>query len=271
MDAFEPLRALEFPCAVVVVNPVEAVASYGDPGAVYEWASVGKMITAYAALVAVDQGLVSLDDPAGPEGSTLRHLLAHASGLPFERKGPLGPVGRRRIYSNVGIDEAAAHVERKVGMPFAAWVSKTVFTPLGMDSAQLYGRPCKDMRGTAKDLAEFARALLNGLLLRPETFHTATTPVFPELSGVLPGYGRQDPNPFGLGFEIRARKDPHWTGNNNSPGTFGHFGWAGSFLWVDPHLHLATVFVGEKSFSEEHQEIWPELSDRITAAYAVLD
>ena len=79
-----------------------------------------------------------------------------------------------------------------------------------------------------------------------------------------------DPNDWGLGFEIKGTKDPHWTGNNNAPQTFGHFGWAGSFLWVDPKVHLAAVFVGDQPFSEEHQEAWPELSDAILADHAVL-
>ncbi|MDO5494671.1 MAG: serine hydrolase domain-containing protein [bacterium] len=271
MDAFEPLRDLEFPASVVVVNPVDAVATYGHPREVYEWASVTKLVSTYAVLIATDRGLVSLDDEVGPAGATLRHLLAHASGLPFEKHSPLQPVGKRRIYSNTGIVEAAQHTEKAVGVPFAQWVEATVLDPLGMGTAELFGAASHEMRGSAVDLAEFARALLNGLLLEPETFAEATAPVFPDLSGVVPGYGRQDPCLWGLGFEIRGEKEPHWTGNNNSPRTFGHFGWAGSFLWVDPKIHLAAVFLGERPFSEVHMEVWPDLSDRITAAYAALD
>ena len=57
---------------------------------------------------------------------------------------------------------------------------------------------------------------------------------FPGLVGVLPGFGRMDPNDWGLGFELRDAKSPHWTGARNSPRTFGHFGGSGTFLWVDP-------------------------------------
>lgn len=270
MDAFEPLRDLPFACSAIVVDPLEALASYGDPREVYEWASVGKLAAAYAMLIAKDRGLVSLDDEVGPPGSTLRHLLAHASGLPFDH-GPNGRVESRRVYSNLGIDLAAEYTASKVGKPFAQWQREVVFEPLGMDTAEMYGKPSRETRGSAIDLAEFARELLNGNLVAPATLAEATSPVFPDLIGVLPGYGRQEPNPFGLGFEIKDHKEPHWTGHNNSPQTFGHFGWAGSFLWVDPQPNIAAVFLGAQPFSETHQEVWPDLSDRITAAYAALD
>lgn len=271
MDVFEPLRDLDFDASVVVVDPVDAVATYGDPTAVYEWASVSKLVVSYSCLIAVDRGIVNLNDYVGPDGCTLRHVLSHSSGLPFDKGANLAAPGQKRIYSNRGIEVAAAHVERAVGKDFRAWLRETVTGPLGMDTADLVGSPAHGMRGSAVDLAEFGRAVLNGLLLDPETFREATHVVYPGLRGVLPGYGLQDPNDWGLGFEIRSRKEPHWTGNNNSPTTFGHFGWSGSFLWIDPDVHLAACFLGSKPFAEVHQEVWPDLSDRIRATYAVLD
>lgn len=270
MDTFRALRDLDFDVAVVVVDHADAVATYGDPTAVFEWASVSKLITAWATLVAVDRGYLTLDEEAGPAGSTLRHLLAHCSGLPLDTGIPIASPASKRIYSNTGIEAAAELVARRTGVDFRSWTREVVFAPLGMDSAEFYGSPAHGIRGSAVDLAEFARAVLNGLLISPALVAEATTVQFPGLRGVLPGYGLQDPNDWGLGFEIKAAKDPHWTGHNNSPGTFGHFGWAGSFLWVDPHVHLAAVFVGDKPFSEEHQEAWPALSDAILADFAVL-
>lgn len=271
MDAFQSLRDLQFDCAVAVVNPVDAVATYGDPTTVYEWASVSKLVSAWAMLVAVTEGAVSLDDEAGPPGATLRHLLSHSSGLAFDGEAILGAVGSKRIYSNTGIERAAEHVAAAVGEPFAQYTRRVVLDPLGMDTCDFYGSPAHGMRGGAVDLAEFCRAVMNGLFVSPEVVVEATEPVFPDLDGVVPGYGRQTPNPWGLGFEVRGHKDPHWTGHNSSPRTIGHFGWSGSFLWIDPALHLGAVFVGAEPFSESHQMVWPELSDRITAAYAVLD
>lgn len=271
MDAFEPVRDLPFDFAVVVVDAADAVATFGDPRTVYEWKSVAKLITAYACLIAVDRGVVSLEDPAGPNGSTLRHLLSHASGLPFEGNTTLAAPGMKRIYSNRGIEVAARHVAARTGMDFAAWARESVLGPLGMATAEMYGSPAQDMRGSGADLAAFGRAVLGGLLVSPGLFATATEVVFPGLRGVLPGYGRQENNDFGLGFEIKDHKDPHWTGNNNSARTLGHFGWAGSFLWVDPEVSLAACFLGSEPFSELHQAVWPALSDGVLAQYAVLD
>ena len=70
-------------------------------------------------LVAAEEGLVDLDEPAGPPGSTFRHLLAHASGLPFEQGPPVSRPGARRVYSNYGFEVAAALVEQRAEMPFA--------------------------------------------------------------------------------------------------------------------------------------------------------
>jgi hypothetical protein len=50
---------------------------------------------------------------------------------------------------------------------------------------------------------------------------------FPGLVGVVPGFGRQEPNDWGLGFELRDHKAPHWTGSRNSASTFGHLAAAG--------------------------------------------
>ncbi|NCD20242.1 MAG: class A beta-lactamase-related serine hydrolase [Actinobacteria bacterium] len=270
MDTFRAVRELDFDVAVVVVDHADAVATYGNPTVPFEWASVTKLVSTWATLVAVDRGHVSLDDDAGPDGSSLRHLLSHCSGLPFDKGSPIAPPGTKRIYSNRGIEVAADLVARRTGTDFHDWTKQVVLEPLGMDSAEFHGSPAHGIRGTAVDLAEFARAVLNGLLVSPDLVAEATTVQFPGLRGVVPGYGRQDPNDWGLGFEIKGTKDPHWTGNNNAPQTFGHFGWAGSFLWVDPKVHLAAVFVGEQPFSEEHQEAWPELSDAILADHAVL-
>ncbi|MER2225108.1 MAG: serine hydrolase, partial [Rhodococcus sp. (in: high G+C Gram-positive bacteria)] len=91
----------------------------------------------------------------------------------------------------------------------------------------------------------------------------ATTVQFPGLNGILPGYGSQRPNDWGLGFEIRGDKRPHWTGLANSAATFGHFGQSGTFLWVDPTIHTACVVLTDRDFGDWAKPLWTELSDGV--------
>ncbi len=69
-------------------------------------------------------------------------------------------------------------------------------------------------------------------------------------------------------MEIRGHKTPHWTGSTNSPETFGHFGGAGTVLWVDPGDDLACVALTDRPFDEwaaDALRLWPELADAVIA------
>jgi CubicO group peptidase (beta-lactamase class C family) len=136
-----------------------------------------------------------------------------------------------------------------------------------MASTALEGPPASGCRGTLADLASLGRELLAPTLV-PALMPEATSVVLPGLAGVLPGFGRQDPNDWGLGFEIRDGKSPHWTGSLNDPATFGHFGQSGTFLWVDPAAGLACACLTDRDFGEWAAEVWPELSDRVLREYA---
>src|SRR6476659_10076865 len=81
--------------AAAVVAPNGVLASRGNADHIFRWASVTKLVTALTVLIATDRGLVSLDEEAGPPGSTVRHLLAHASGLEFGGSMTLAPPGTR--------------------------------------------------------------------------------------------------------------------------------------------------------------------------------
>jgi CubicO group peptidase (beta-lactamase class C family) len=72
-----------------------------------------------------------------------------------------------------------------------------------------------------------------------------------------------EPNDWGLAFELRDAKSPHWTGSLNSPRTFGHFGAAGTFLWVDPELGSACAVLTDKEFGPWAVEAWPVFSDSV--------
>jgi CubicO group peptidase (beta-lactamase class C family) len=264
-------------------GPLEAVASWGHVAAagwlslsgestvgpsaeVFAWASVTKVVTAMAVWVAVEEGTVTLDDPAGPPGSTLRHLLAHASGLAPDGDTVLAPPGRRRIYSNRGIELAATHLASAAGIPFGDYAREAVTEPLGMTGTVLGGSPAHGASGPLGDLLLLARELLRPTLVSTATLAEAASVAFPGLGGVLPGFGRQRENDWGLGVEIRDHKSPHWTGRLNSPATFGHFGQSGSFIWVDPGAGLALAEVSGKPFGPWAASAWPELSDAVLNA-----
>ena len=250
--------------AAGVVRAKGEVAAHGPRDEPFRWASVTKLLTGMAVLVAVEEGTVDLDDPAGPDGSTVRHLLAHASGLPPDEGQPLMAPEKRRIYSNYGIELAAERVAERAGMPFADYLRAAVLDPLQLSGA-LHGSPAWGYRGPLDDLLKLGRELLGPTLVAHETLSEATTVQFPGLAGVLPSFGRLDPNDWGLAFELRDAKSPHWTGSRNSPRTFGHFGAAGTFLWVDPELGVACALLTDKEFGDWAIAAWPELSDAVIA------
>jgi len=243
---------------------------HGPRGAELRWASVTKLLSGLAVLVAVEEGTVALDEPAGPPGSTLRHLLAHASGLPPESGPPLMAPGRRRIYSNAGIERAAELVGERAGMPFAEYLQSAVVRPLGL-AGSLQSSPAWGYRGPLDDLLALGRELLAPTLVASETVAEATSVQFPGLAGVLPGWGRMEPNDWGLAFELRDAKAPHWTGSASSPRTFGHFGAGGTFLWVDPDAGLACGVLTDREFGDWAKEAWPRFSDAVLAECGVED
>jgi CubicO group peptidase (beta-lactamase class C family) len=222
----------------------------------FPWASVTKLATAVAVLVACEEGIADLDEPAGPPGSTLRHLLAHASGLPMDGDVPITDPGVRRIYSNTGFERAAALVGERAEMPFAEYFEEIWDFPLA-------GSPASGAEGTIGDVISVARELLAPTRLAPETLAEAASVQFPGLDGVLPGFGRMEPNDWGLGFELRDGKAPHWTGAHNSTRTFGHFGRSGTFLWVDPDAGVALACLTDLDFGDWAKDAWPRLADAV--------
>lgn len=246
--------------AAGVTGPEGTIAAHGDAGLAVRLASVSKPVTALAVLIAAEEGTLDLDEPAGPPGSTVRHLLAHASGLPFDGQVPIAPPGRRRIYSNEGFGVLGEHLARRAEMPFAEYVRQAVCVPLGL-SLDPSGHPGADMRACLDDVLAFARELLRPTLVAPETLGEMTSVQFPGLDGVLPDFGRFTPLDWGLGVEIKGTKPSHWTGELTSPHTFGHFGGSGTFLWVDPERDVACACLTTREFGEWAKEAWPRLSD----------
>ena len=252
---------------VGVTGPERTLAVQGDPRAVLPLASVTKPLTAWGALVAVDRGLVDLDEPAGPAGATVRNLLDHTSGLPMEGEGPLKSPGERRIYSNAGFDALAAHIADAVGMEFADWMLREVTLPLGMDRTDVTGRPSAGALASIEDLLIFGREVLRPTLIPAALRDLALTVSHPGLRGIVPGYGSYPDNQWGLGFELKDSKSPHWMSDTLPSQTAGHFGALGSFLLIDRSLDVAAAFLSGVPFGEEHKRIWPALTEEIVARY----
>ncbi|WP_166905288.1 serine hydrolase [Mycobacterium sp. DL440] len=270
MSVAEVLRVIDtWPvdsAAAAVVGPSGVLADHGDTSKPFTLASVTKPLVARAVHIAIEEGAVELDTQAGPPGSTIRHLLAHASGVSMRSAEVLARPGQRRIYSNYGFELLARAVEEAAGIEFGSYLTEAVFEPLQMSASTLLGGTQAAGFGgvsTVADLAVFAAELLRPALVSQELHDDAVTVQFPGLDGVLPGFGVQRPNDWGLGFELRDGKSPHWTGSANSARTFGHFGQSGTFLWVDPAADLALVVLTDRDFGDWTYPLWPAISDGV--------
>jgi CubicO group peptidase (beta-lactamase class C family) len=250
----------------------EVVASAGDADHEFRLASLAKPISAWATLVAVEQGLISLDTPVGQPGCTLRHLLSHAGGYPFEGTEPIAAPERTRIYSNTGIEMATSEVAARAEMPFADYLRLGVLEPTAMDRTELRGSPAHGVWSTIADTSRFLAEVARPKLISDATAQEAVRPQYAGLGGIVPGVGRFERSPWGLGFEIRGDKAPHWTGTDNTPATFGHFGGAGTMMWIDPDIRpngtLGLVALTDRPFDEwadDAMASWRELSDAVIA------
>jgi CubicO group peptidase (beta-lactamase class C family) len=160
----------------------------------------------------------------------------------------------------------AESIQQASGIEFGQYLPAAVFEPLGMTDSLLQGGTEAAGFGatsTVADLTAFAGDLLRPATVSPQMHAEATDVQFPDLTGVLPGFGVQRPNDWGLGFEIRDAKSPHWTGSSNSGRTYGHFGQSGTFLWVDPDADRALVVLTDREFGEWAYPLWPALSDEV--------
>jgi CubicO group peptidase (beta-lactamase class C family) len=263
--------------AVVAVTP-DGPSTIRSPGADrFRLASITKTMTAWAALVAVEEGIVALNSPLDPavdrvpDGVSLRHLLAHAAGFAFDGAVPVTRPERRRIYSNTGIERAAEVVARAAEMPFGEYLREAIFVPLDMRRTTLEGSPAHAVYSDVDDIHLYLRELIWPRLVSEATRAEAIRPQYPDLGGIVPGVGRFTPCPWGLGFELHGHKSPHWMGRTNSPATFGHFGGAGTMMWVDPEAPggpVALAALTNRPFDDWSAEAlrrWPELSDALVA------
>jgi CubicO group peptidase (beta-lactamase class C family) len=244
---------------------VDVLGEAGDLDDRRPWASVTKLAVALAFGVEHDWGLHGFDEAVGPRGASIANLLSHSSGLGLEDGDPISPVGTRRVYSNVGVDLA---VDAVVGENDAtSWLDRRIFTPLGMTSSRLEGRASSGVVGSTRDLVTLAVAWL-----RPDGVAVATrdrmiSPFLPGLVGVVPGFGRFSPCPWGLGPELAGDKH-HWMGDW-PPESFGHFGMSGSLVLLNVREGLGVVATATEPFGAWAVDLWPRWTSDVRRAALV--
>jgi len=224
---------------------------------------------------------------------------------------PTAPPGERFVYSDINYFLLGDIVKRVSGLPLDQFAKKHVFDPLGMkdtgflpaaslrpriaptEKCTPYGWPCEGpdaqwLRGvvhdptarrmggvaghaglfsTAADLAIFARMLLNGgsyngaRILSPLTVAKMTSPAS------APG----DPNVRGLGWDI----DSSFSSNRGELlpiGSYGHTGFTGTSIWIDPFTREFVVFMSNRVHPDGKGDVTP-LRARVAtiAASAITD
>jgi uncharacterized protein YbbC (DUF1343 family)/CubicO group peptidase (beta-lactamase class C family) len=178
--------------------------------------------------------------------------------LAFAERPPYPP-GSRFLYSDTNFIALGALVERVTGTSLDQYCARKIFAPLQMSHTRFlppaswrpkiapteYDEQGKMLRGivhdprarrmggvaghagvfsTADDLSKFARALLNGSpILAGDMVEKMTTPQQPPTAQVLRGFGWDIDSPFSSN-----------RGDLLPVGSFGHTGFTGTSLWIDP-------------------------------------
>lgn len=272
MSALHQVTAWPVDHVAAAIISDQGVEQIGDADRSYRLASLSKVMVAWAIMIAVEEAVIDLDRPlrhvSAPDGATMRHLLSHAAGFGFTGEKPVAAIERRRMYSNTGIERAADELAASAGIRFEDYLTEAVFQPLGLTATHLEGSPAHGIRSTLGDMTVFVAEMRRPTLLARSTVAEVIRSQFPTLAGIVPEVGRFDPCPWGLGVELRGDKSPHWTGRANSPATFGHFGGAGTMMWVDPLADVGVVALTDRPFAEWRDEAlsrWPAFSDAALA------
>jgi uncharacterized protein YbbC (DUF1343 family) len=222
---------------------------------------------------------------------------------------PTAPPGQRFVYSDINFFLLGDIVRRVSGQPLDKFAKQEIFDPLGMkettflppaslrpriaptESCLPFAWPCEGaetqmLRGvvhdptarrmggvaghaglfsTAADLAIFCRMLLGGggyhgaRILSPLAVEKMTSPIIGD-----------DPNVRGLGWDI----DSSYSSNRGEllpVGSFGHTGWTGTSLWIDPLTDMFVVFLSNRVHPDGKGDVTP-LRARVAtvAASAIL-
>lgn len=218
-----------------------------------EFAQNGKDDVTVRQLLTHYSGLAPDLDLTNPWGGK-----ATAYAMAFAEK-PQNPPGSRWVYSDINFITLGALVERVSGTSLDNYTQSHIFTPLGMlhtrflppvawrskiaptqydDTGHMlrgvvHDPTARRMGGvaghaglfsTADDLGKFAQALLSGnKVLSPLTVEKMTTPQQPPNATSIRGFGWDIDSPFASN-----------RGDLLPVGSFGHTGFTGTSLWIDP-------------------------------------
>ncbi len=172
---------------------------------------------------------------------------------------PVNPPGSRFVYSDINFEVLGFIVEKITGESLDKFAEKHIFVPLGMRHTRFrppeawrpliapteYDEQHQMLRGvvhdptarrmggvaghaglfsTADDLSIFAQGLLAGsTVLRPQTVEKMITPQTPPNAASVRGLGWDIDSPFATN-----------RGELLPVGSFGHTGFTGTSLWIDP-------------------------------------
>ncbi|MBC2681163.1 serine hydrolase domain-containing protein [Corynebacterium anserum] len=264
----------EWPVEEVAASAItsDGIECVGDTSESFSLASVSKLITAYAVLIAYEEGAFDLDDGVPPSllpsfdvTPTYRELLSHASGMAFASREQEKPARTRRIYSSAGYEVLAEALEYTTEIAFPDYVNQAVSQPLNIEIT-VEGSAGHGFSASVDALTTLAQEFLGPRLLSEETLEEALHPQFPRLSGIVPGYGRHNPCTWGLGFSLHGGKIPHWIPQSMPHDTAGHFGQSGTFLWIHRPSNRAAVVLTTRHFGDWAKERWTNFNDQLWQA-----
>jgi CubicO group peptidase (beta-lactamase class C family) len=221
----------------------------------------------------------------------------------FMQVEPRYPPGEKLVYSNLGYGIIGLVIERLSGKSFRETIWRTVLGPLWMNDSWFGAPPAgKDARialvagtdrpgtdldpyngaywrglghawggifSTARDLAVLAQLYLdNGKpLLQMES---ALAAIRNWTNGLPGGFGGRTAIPtgdWGLGWEIKGARAPHWSGGRTSHTTFCHMGASGVMLWADPMLDMVSVLLTNQAAADANTyRRWAAFSDAVVEA-----
>jgi len=207
---------------------------------------------------------------------------------------PVATPGSRMVYSDLNAILLGEIVRRVSGLPLDAFVAREMYGPLGVDQVMLFRPPKKLERriaptglwhghpiagivndpnaarlggvaghaglfGTASAVARFAQFMLNngsaphgtGPVLKRETVGQFTQIAVP---------GRRGVSARTLGWEaLPTGEEISSAGTLLGPHSYGHTGWTGTSLWIDPDRDVFVLLLTNRAYNPRTRTSFTEL------------